>query len=117
MLDWMVWTTPVAVFFCCIALMLVGISVLGIVTASVATWFVQSTQETEDEVLAEARHLVDGIRAHVARKAPRLAWLALDLGTEALLLCGGCALATAPFGAGKMQTGDIVCLKAPGGSS
>ena len=27
MFDWMVWTTPVAVFFCCIALMLVGMTV------------------------------------------------------------------------------------------
>lgn len=27
MLDWMVWTTPVAVFFLCIALMLVGMTV------------------------------------------------------------------------------------------
>jgi predicted small integral membrane protein len=28
MLDWMVWTLPVAVFFACIALMLVGMTVL-----------------------------------------------------------------------------------------
>lgn len=27
MFDWMVWTTPVAIFFCCIALMLVGMTV------------------------------------------------------------------------------------------
>jgi predicted small integral membrane protein len=27
MLSWMVWTTPVAVFFCCVALMLVGMTV------------------------------------------------------------------------------------------
>ena len=27
MFDWMVWTTPVAVFFCCIALTLVGMTV------------------------------------------------------------------------------------------
>ena len=27
MFDWMVWTTPVAVFFTCIALMLVGMTV------------------------------------------------------------------------------------------
>ncbi|WP_077001419.1 DUF2160 domain-containing protein [Variovorax sp. KK3] len=27
MFEWMVWTTPVAVFFCCIALMLVGMTV------------------------------------------------------------------------------------------
>jgi predicted small integral membrane protein len=27
MFDWMAWTTPVAVFFCCIALMLVGMTV------------------------------------------------------------------------------------------
>ncbi|MGE8202875.1 MAG: DUF2160 family membrane protein, partial [Variovorax sp.] len=26
MFDWMVWTTPVAVFFSCIALMLVGMT-------------------------------------------------------------------------------------------
>ena len=27
MLSWMVWTTPVAVFFCCVGLMLVGMTV------------------------------------------------------------------------------------------
>jgi predicted small integral membrane protein len=27
MFAWMVWTTPVAVFFCCIALMLIGMTV------------------------------------------------------------------------------------------
>ena len=27
MLDWMVWTTPVAIFFSCIALMLVAMTV------------------------------------------------------------------------------------------
>ena len=27
MFDWMAWTTPVAVFFCCIALMLAGMTV------------------------------------------------------------------------------------------
>ncbi len=27
MLDWMAWTTPVAVFFCCVALMLAGMTV------------------------------------------------------------------------------------------
>ena len=27
MFEWMAWTTPVAVFFCCIVLMLVGITV------------------------------------------------------------------------------------------
>jgi predicted small integral membrane protein len=27
MFDWMAWTTPVAVFFCCIALMLFGMTV------------------------------------------------------------------------------------------
>jgi hypothetical protein len=57
----------------------------------------------EDEVLAEARHLVDGIRAHVAPGAARLAWLAIDLGTEALLLSGGCALATAALGPAALR--------------
>ena len=27
MLSWMVWTTPVAMFFCCVALMLVGMTI------------------------------------------------------------------------------------------
>ena len=27
MLSWMVWTTPVAVFFCCVGLMLVGMTI------------------------------------------------------------------------------------------
>ena len=29
MFSWMVWTTPVAVFFSCIALMLVGMTIWG----------------------------------------------------------------------------------------
>lgn len=49
------------------ALMLVGISMLGIITASVAAWFVSHTRAAEDEVLLELRAL----RAEVAeiRKA------------------------------------------------
>ncbi|GAA0745227.1 DUF2160 domain-containing protein [Ideonella azotifigens] len=35
MLDWMVWTTPVAVFFCCIALMLVGMTLWEIKSPTV----------------------------------------------------------------------------------
>lgn len=44
------------------ALMLVGISMLGIITASVAAWFVSHTRAAEDEVLTELRAL----RAEVA---------------------------------------------------
>jgi voltage-gated potassium channel len=44
------------------ALMLVGISMLGIITASVAAWFVSHTRAAEDEVLLELRAL----RAEVA---------------------------------------------------
>ncbi|MBK7540752.1 MAG: DUF2160 domain-containing protein [Candidatus Competibacteraceae bacterium] len=36
MFAWMVWTTPVAVFFCCIALMLVGMTVWEIKAPTVA---------------------------------------------------------------------------------
>jgi predicted small integral membrane protein len=35
MFDWMVWTTPVAVFFSCIALMLVGMTVWEIKSPTV----------------------------------------------------------------------------------
>ena len=35
MFAWMVWTTPVAVFFCCIALMLVGMTVWEIKSPTV----------------------------------------------------------------------------------
>ncbi|MEI2741394.1 MAG: DUF2160 domain-containing protein [Candidatus Competibacter sp.] len=36
MFAWMVWTTPVAVFFCCIALMLVGMTVWEIQSPTVS---------------------------------------------------------------------------------
>ena len=35
MFDWMVWTTPVAVFFSCIGLMLVGMTVWEIKSPTV----------------------------------------------------------------------------------
>ena len=37
------------------AMMVVGISVLGVITASVAAWFVEKTHKEEDEILAEIR--------------------------------------------------------------
>lgn len=43
-------------------LMLVGISLLGLITASAAAWFVAKTREAEDEVIVELRSL----RAEVA---------------------------------------------------
>ena len=46
-------------------LMLVGISMLGLVTASVAAWFVAKTREAEDQVLVELREL----RAELAELA------------------------------------------------
>lgn len=51
------------------ALMLVGISLLGVLTASVAAWFVGRTREVENEVLVELRALraeVAELRAEVA---------------------------------------------------
>jgi predicted small integral membrane protein len=36
MFDWMAWTLPVAVFFCCIALMLVGMTIWEIRSPTVA---------------------------------------------------------------------------------
>jgi predicted small integral membrane protein len=36
MFDWMAWTTPVAVFFCCIALMLFGMTVWEIKSPTTA---------------------------------------------------------------------------------
>lgn len=49
--------------FVAFALMLVGISVLGIITASVAAWFVTQTRAQEDELTAEIRSLRDEIAA------------------------------------------------------
>lgn len=52
------------------ALMLVGISLLGVLTASVAAWFVGRTREVENEVLVELRALraeVADLRATVER--------------------------------------------------
>lgn len=50
-------------------LMLVGISLLGVLTASVAAWFVGRTREVENEVLVELRALraeVADLRAEVS---------------------------------------------------
>ncbi len=51
-------------------LMLVGISVVGLVTASVAGWFVAQTRESEDEILVEVRSLREEVaslrRGHAA---------------------------------------------------
>jgi voltage-gated potassium channel len=50
-------------------LMLVGVSLLGVITATVAAWFVQRTQHTEDEVLSELRsqrQLIESLRAELA---------------------------------------------------
>lgn len=55
-------------------LMLVGISLLGVLTASVAAWFVGRTREVENEVLVELRALraeVADLRATVQRTASR----------------------------------------------
>lgn len=49
--------------FVAFGLMLVGISVLGVITASVAAWFVSRTREGDDEVLAELRALREELRA------------------------------------------------------
>ncbi len=57
-------TYPVTVVgrFVAFALMLVGISLLGVLTASAAAWFVGRTREVENDVLVELRAL----RAEVA---------------------------------------------------
>jgi voltage-gated potassium channel len=57
-----------------VALMLVGIALLGILTAGIAAWFVQVVSredEIEEEVRIEARELHD-IRDHLARIEARL---------------------------------------------
>ncbi|MCX7240306.1 MAG: DUF2160 domain-containing protein [Burkholderiales bacterium] len=36
MFDWMVWTTPIAVFFCCIVLMLAGMTIWEVKSPTVA---------------------------------------------------------------------------------
>lgn len=48
--------------FVAFGLMLVGISVLGIITASVAAWFVSRTREGDDELLAELHALRAEVR-------------------------------------------------------
>ncbi|PZR00746.1 MAG: hypothetical protein DI533_09500 [Cereibacter sphaeroides] len=67
----------------------------------------------EDAVLVEARHLADGSCAVAEEVAGVLPWIALDLGCEATLLSGGCALSTvrgasmrtlAPFEIRALQT-------------
>jgi voltage-gated potassium channel len=50
------------------ALMLVGISLLGLITASVAAWFVSKTRAGDDEVLAELRALRAEITAMRAER-------------------------------------------------
>jgi voltage-gated potassium channel len=50
------------------ALMLVGISLLGLITASVAAWFVSKTRDGDDEVLAELRALRAEITAMRAER-------------------------------------------------
>lgn len=47
-------------------LMLVGIALLGTVTASVASWLVQKVQEVEDESEAATRRDVAALRAEIA---------------------------------------------------
>jgi voltage-gated potassium channel len=50
-------------------LMLVGIAVLGLVTASVAAWFVERTRDVEDDVLVELREqrqVIEALRVEVA---------------------------------------------------
>ncbi len=52
-------------------LMLVGISMLGLVTASIAAWFVGNTEEVEEDIIAEIRVL----RAEMRQlRAERDAW-------------------------------------------
>lgn len=56
-----------------------------------------------EAVLAEARDLADGTRARLFPRPDHLVWIALDLGTEALVLSGTCGLATAPFDTGSAR--------------
>jgi hypothetical protein len=58
-----------------------------------------------DEVLIEARHLVDGARALVERRGNALQWIALDLCCTSAILTGHCVLAVAPANSsGPMQS-------------
>ncbi len=55
-------------------LMLVGIAVLGVITASVATWFVERTRAAEDDILLELREqrtLIEAMRAELAELRAR----------------------------------------------
>jgi hypothetical protein len=66
-----------------------------------------------ERVLAEARHLVDGSRACFAPRTGDLPWIALDLGVDALVLSGRCALATSPVaGAGAAEAGALLRIDA-----
>ncbi len=50
-------------------LMIVGISMLGLVTASIAAWFVGNTEEAEEDIIAEIRVLRDELRQLRAERA------------------------------------------------
>jgi voltage-gated potassium channel len=60
------------------ALMVVGISVLGVITAAVAAWFVQMTRDTAEEATGEAVHLATsgGELPDPHRAALRALWAA-----------------------------------------
>ncbi|NQU36238.1 MAG: potassium channel family protein [Actinobacteria bacterium] len=49
--------------FVAFALMVVGISMIGIITASVATWFVQRTERSDDDVMTELRMIREQLAA------------------------------------------------------
>jgi voltage-gated potassium channel len=57
--------------FVAFGLMLVGISVLGVITASVAAWFVSRTREGDDEVIAAIRALREELQAMRSEREDR----------------------------------------------
>ena len=65
MFDWMAWTTPVAVFFTCIALMLVGMTVWEIKCPTVERKGFLPISTTRGDVLANA---MQGLRPCTSRK-------------------------------------------------
>lgn len=53
--------------FVAIGLMLAGVALLGVVTASLATWFIEKVREVEDDAQAATRHDIAELRAEVVR--------------------------------------------------
>ena len=118
MFDWMVWTTPVAVFFCCIALLLAGMTVwelkspttlrrgwLPIATTRGDRLFIGLLMAAAAVAVTADVNALDGMRfRNVPAYMPILlpvAVLALPLADLALAVLRRTAKGTSPFSADR----------------